>query len=511
MPEALETRRGSLAVPVFLPEATRAAVRSVGSADLRRVGIEGLVVNAFHLLRRPGMRVIGATGGVHRFMDWDGPILSDSGGFQVWSLIRQDPARGVIRDNEVVFREPSTGERWNLTPERVIELQLRLGADIMVCLDDCTDAGDDLAEQQRSVERTLRWARRCRVAFDRLAARRGDAAPPRLFAVVQGGISEALRRRCAVELAAIGFDGYGFGGWPLGAQGELLVEPLGWVAEALPAGAPRHALGLGRPDHVVACAALGYTVFDCSLPTRDARHGRLYAFRPGWPGRALRPGVEFFRTLHVLDPRYRAADVFEFYGALRGRLDRALVAELLERFDLDPTRPVGQLSTGNRRKVGIIQAFVHRPELLILDEPTSGLDPLLQHEFQVVLRRAVSEGATVFLSSHVLPEVEALADRVGILRRGRLVAVARIDELQAQARQRIDFHVAAPADPSIFAGIPEVVSAVAADGVIQVVVEGSVERVIRAAARLEVRRLVTHDADLEDVFLRYYHDQDTRP
>ena len=205
-----------------------------------------------------------------------------------------------------------------------------------------------------------------------------------------------------------------------------------------------------------------------------------------------------------IDPRYSADDVLAFYGALRGGLDEALVAELLERFDLDPTRPVGQLSTGNRRKVGIVQAFAHRPELLILDEPTSGLDPLLQHEFQGILRRAVDEGATVFLSSHVLPEVEALADRVGILRSGRLVAVAGIDELQAQARQRIDFHVAPPADPSVFAGIAGVVSAEAGAGVIHVVVEGTVDRVIKAAAGLDVRRLVTHDADLEDVFLRYY-------
>ncbi|MGH8990101.1 MAG: ATP-binding cassette domain-containing protein [Acidimicrobiia bacterium] len=205
-----------------------------------------------------------------------------------------------------------------------------------------------------------------------------------------------------------------------------------------------------------------------------------------------------------LDPRYTANDVLEFYGRLRGGLDQALVADLLERFDLDPTRPAGELSTGNRRKIGIVQAFAHRPELLILDEPTSGLDPLLQHEFQQVLRRAVADGATVFLSSHVLPEVEALAHRVGILRQGRLVAVAGIDELRAQARQRIDFHVTPPADPSVFAGIPEVVSVEAEDGAIHVVVEGSVDRVIKAAAGLEVLRVVTHDTDLEDIFLRYY-------
>jgi beta-exotoxin I transport system ATP-binding protein len=208
-----------------------------------------------------------------------------------------------------------------------------------------------------------------------------------------------------------------------------------------------------------------------------------------------------------LDPRYTGADVLGFYGSLRGGLDRALVAELLERFELDPTRPVGQLSTGNRRKVGIIQAFAHRPELLILDEPTSGLDPLLQHQFQELLREAVAGGATMFLSSHILPEVEVLAHRVGILRRGRLVAVAGIDELRAQARQRIDFHVEPPADPAVFAGIPEVVSAEGRDGVIQVVVEGSVDRVIKAAAPLTVHRIVTHETDLEDVILAYYQDE----
>ena len=222
---------------------------------------------------------------------------------------------------------------------------------------------------------------------------------------------------------------------------------------------------------------------------------------------AIRRRVGYLPGDLRLDPRYSAADVIDFYGALRGGVDKTLVAELLGRFDLDPTRPAGELSTGNRRKIGIVQAFAHRPELLILDEPTSGLDPLLQHEFQQLVRHTVDAGATVFLSSHILPEVEVLADRVGILRRGRLVVVAGIDELRAQARQRIDFHVAPPADPGVFAGIPEVVSVQATDGVISVVVEGSVDRVIKAAAGLEVLRVVTHETDLEDVFLGYYQEE----
>ncbi len=306
MAEPLQTRRGTLPVPTFLPDATRAGVRGLTSGDLRGVGIEAVVVNAFHLLRRPGARVVQSGGGIHRFMDWDGPVLSDSGGFQVWSLIRQDPARGVIRDREVVFREPETRQKWILTPERVMQIQLQLGSDIMVCLDDCTDAGAPLAEQERSVERTVAWARRSREAFDRLVSGlKGDAIPPRLFAVVQGGGEETLRRQCATALAAIGFDGYGFGGWPLDADGALLADPLRWVAESLPASAPKHALGIGRPDHLVHAFSLGYSLFDCALPTRDARHGRLYTFRAGYPERGLRPGVAFHRAIHILDARYR--------------------------------------------------------------------------------------------------------------------------------------------------------------------------------------------------------------
>ncbi|MGH2379737.1 MAG: tRNA guanosine(34) transglycosylase Tgt [Candidatus Limnocylindria bacterium] len=305
MAEPLVTRRATLPVPTFLPDATRAGVRGVSSQDLRAIGIEGVVVNAFHLLRRPGARVVQAAGGIHRFMDWNGPILSDSGGFQVWSLIRQDPNRGVIRDNEVIFREPSTGEKWNLTPERIVGLQFQLGSDIAICLDDCTDADAPESEQERSVERTVRWAKRCREAFDRQVVERRDTDPPRIFAVVQGGGSEALRRQCARALAEIGFDGYGFGGWPLEVDGSLLSDPLRWVAESLPADAPKHALGIGRPDHVVSAFSLGYSIFDCALPTRDARHGRLYAFRVGWADRRPASGDHFYRAVRIHDAEHR--------------------------------------------------------------------------------------------------------------------------------------------------------------------------------------------------------------
>jgi ABC-2 type transport system ATP-binding protein len=157
--------------------------------------------------------------------------------------------------------------------------------------------------------------------------------------------------------------------------------------------------------------------------------------------------------------------------------------------------------------VGVVQAFMSRPELLLLDEPTSGLDPLLQHEFNTLVREVVAAGATVLLSSHVLPEVEALASRVGIVRTGRLVAVAGVEELRQAARQRIELHVAGPvgeADLARFRAVPEVVEVTAEAGVVHVVVEGSVDGVVKVAAGLEVMRVVSHETDLEDVFLRYY-------
>jgi ABC-2 type transport system ATP-binding protein len=207
-----------------------------------------------------------------------------------------------------------------------------------------------------------------------------------------------------------------------------------------------------------------------------------------------------------LDPRYTTNEVVEFFGALRGGVDRARVTALLERFGLDPTRRIRELSTGNRRKVGIVQAFMHGPELLILDEPTSGLDPLLQHEFQEVVREVRAGGASVFLSSHTLPEVEALADKIGIVRSGRLVTMSGIDELRRQARQRIDLVVRKPVDAAVFEALSEVVNVDVSNGFLRLVVEGSAARIIKAAADLEVERIVTHDTDLEDVFLRFYRD-----
>jgi ABC-2 type transport system ATP-binding protein len=217
---------------------------------------------------------------------------------------------------------------------------------------------------------------------------------------------------------------------------------------------------------------------------------------------ATRAKVGYMPADLHLDPQATAGELIDFACAVRGSgaPDRA---ELLARFDLDPTRPVRELSTGNRRKVGIVLALAHRPELVLLDEPSSGLDPLLQHEFRAVVQEVAARGATVFLSSHALPEVELLADRIGILRAGQLVMVATVAELRAQARQRLVI-VADGARPEDFAVVPGVVGAGGREGEVHLEVEGSLAEVVKAAARFEVERLVTNDLDLEDVFLGLY-------
>jgi ABC-2 type transport system ATP-binding protein len=227
-----------------------------------------------------------------------------------------------------------------------------------------------------------------------------------------------------------------------------------------------------------------------------------------WADPDVRRRVGYMPAELRFDARYTTLELIDFYGALRGRIDKEWLDELLYRFDLDPTRRIGQLSTGNRRKVAIVQAFMHLPELLILDEPTTGLDPLLQQEFHILVRDMIQAGSTVFLSSHVLPEVEVLADRVAILRRGKLVTVAKVHELQRRARQRIELHVSGPASVRAFEQLQNVIDASRTGNLIGILVEGPVDAVIKEAAKINVRRIVTRESDLEDVFLDYYREDE---
>ncbi len=306
MTATLTTPHGELRLPIFLPDATLGAVRSVDSDDLRAAGVRALVMNVFHLMQRPGSSTIAALGGLHRMADWDGPIVTDSGGFQAYSLIRQNPKFGRLSDQGITFQPEGAERKFQLTPEKCVQLQLAYGADVVICLDDCTHVDDRPEEQRASVLRTVRWARRCRDEFARQIAQRRlpPERRPRLFAVVQGGGDHELRRACAEALLEIGFDGYGYGGWPLDGQGGLLRETLAYTRELIPRQLPMHALGVGQPANVVACAAMGYELFDCAMPTRDARGGRLYAYAsdPSAPGFRLRG--EWYRYLYIADKKH---------------------------------------------------------------------------------------------------------------------------------------------------------------------------------------------------------------
>jgi queuine tRNA-ribosyltransferase len=283
----LSTAHGELRLPAFLPDATRGVVRSLDSMDLIGSGIRAVVVNALHLGREPGMTVIDRAGGIHEFMGWPGPVLSDSGGFQAYSIISRSKSLGKITSEGFEVRAAAGGKRDMLTPEVCIDRQFRLGVDVMMCLDYCTHPEAPEGVQRESVDLTCAWARRCKQAFEVGCARLPEGRPrPLLFAVVQGGRSRDLRRECAARLLEIGFDGFGFGGWPVDGKGGL-EESVGFTAGLLPADSPKMGLGIGTPENIVAAFAAGYRLFDCSLPTRDARRGRLFT-RSGQNGPAER-------------------------------------------------------------------------------------------------------------------------------------------------------------------------------------------------------------------------------
>ncbi|MCC6445788.1 MAG: queuine tRNA-ribosyltransferase family protein [Armatimonadetes bacterium] len=280
---SLSLPHGALEMPLFLPDATQGVVRAADSRDLEECGIQAVVMNAFHLMQRPGSSTIHALAGLHRMAGWNRPIVTDSGGFQAYSLIRQNPKRGLLTNKEIIFRPDDSGRKVQLSPEKSIQLQLSYGADVAICLDDCTHVDDPFPAQQESVRRTVDWAARCKEEFERILHQKkpGDGQRPLLFAVIQGGGSRELRRECASRLLEIGFDGYGYGGWPLDAEGNLLTEMIAYTRSLIPSHLPMHALGVGHPANIAECARLGYGIFDSAMPTRDARHGRLYRWAGG--------------------------------------------------------------------------------------------------------------------------------------------------------------------------------------------------------------------------------------
>jgi queuine tRNA-ribosyltransferase len=308
MVRSLHLPHGELLLPAFLPDATRGVVRSVDSTDLERCGVEALVMNTYHLMQHPGSSTIQALGGLHKMAGWTRPIATDSGGFQIYSLIRQNQAMGSLTNKGATFRPEGATRKFTLTPEKSIQLQVAYGADILFCLDDCTHVSDPLQEQRESVRRTIDWARRSKAEFARLMneKRMSQERRPLLFAVIQGGGDHDLRRQCAGALLELGFDGFGFGGWPLDDQGQLLADLAGYTRELVPPEYAMHGLGIAHPVNVATCARLGYDLFDGALPTRDARHGRLYVTSTaGYPPAGDR---DWFSYLYINDAKHIKSD-----------------------------------------------------------------------------------------------------------------------------------------------------------------------------------------------------------
>jgi len=262
--------RGVIDTPAFMPVGTYGSVKSISPEELEVTGTQIILGNTFHLMSRPGVQVVAAHGGLHEFMHWDRPILTDSGGFQVWSL--QKLRRLSEQGGE--FRSPVDGAPISLTPERSIEVQHGLGSDIVMIFDECTPYPVDKRDAQLSMELSLRWAARSRIAFDSLSNQKGgDSA---LFGIVQGGVYEDLRTTSLEGLVDIGFDGYAVGGLAVGEPEQDRLRVLEALAPQLPADRPRYLMGVGTPADLVAAVARGMDMFDCVIPTRHARNGQMF-------------------------------------------------------------------------------------------------------------------------------------------------------------------------------------------------------------------------------------------
>ncbi|MEM7340419.1 MAG: tRNA guanosine(34) transglycosylase Tgt [Actinomycetota bacterium] len=260
--------------PLFLPDATRAAIRAADPLAVAATGHRAMLCSAPHVMVSPGASVLKAAGGVKALMSWPGRLVSDSGGYQIYSLSKSGNKLASIDDSGMKFRFSAKAKFRTLTPESSIDTQLAIGSDVAYCLDYCTSPTAPRAEQELSVRLTIDWARRCRQRFDAATADRDPDTRPKLFAVVQGGPFPDLRRQCAEALAEVGFDGYGFGGYPI--DNGALVDAFAEMPALVPAGVSLHGLGVGTPENVVAGHGAGYDVFDCVLPTRNARRGVLY-------------------------------------------------------------------------------------------------------------------------------------------------------------------------------------------------------------------------------------------
>jgi queuine tRNA-ribosyltransferase len=336
-----QTAHGVFHTPAFIPVGTQGTVKALTPEDLREMGTEIILSNTYHLYLRPGHHRIQRLGGLHRFMHWDYPLLTDSGGFQVFSL----NSLVKISEEGVQFQSHLDGSRHEITPEKAMEIQEALGADIILCLDECTPYPAGHGEAERSMQLTLNWSRRCRDS-----RRREDQA---LFGIVQGGMFPDLRRRCVEALRGMGFDGYAIGGLSVGESREKMLEMVSETAPLLPPGQPRYLMGVGTPLDIARAVLQGVDMFDCVLPTRNARNGMLFTgggrlviknARYAEDDSPIEPGCSCYTCRHysraylrhlylseeILAMRLNTVHNLHFYLNFMGEIRRAIAQERLK-------------------------------------------------------------------------------------------------------------------------------------------------------------------------------------
>jgi queuine tRNA-ribosyltransferase len=281
----LHTPHGIIETPIFMPVGTQATVKSLSPEELEDLGAQIILSNTYHLYLRPGHDLVQEAGGLHKFMNWDKPILTDSGGFQVFSL----GDFRTIKEEGVEFRSHLDGSKHLFTPEKVIEIENALGADIIMAFDECAPYPCSFEYAKDSLERTTRWAERCKKAHQR-----EDQA---LFGIIQGGMYRELREQSAREIISLDFPGYGIGGLSVGEPKELMYEMLDYTVPLIPKDKPRYLMGVGAPDNVVEGIMRGVDMFDCVLPTRIARNGTVMSKR----GKIVIRNAKYARDFRPLD------------------------------------------------------------------------------------------------------------------------------------------------------------------------------------------------------------------
>ena len=289
----LRTGHGKVETPAFMPVGTRGTVKTLGSEDLDKLGATIALANTYHLYLRPGSELVAESGGLHRFMAWSGALLTDSGGYQVHSLADLN----VVDEDGVTFRSHLDGSEHRFTPESTTRCQAQLGADLIMCLDQCLPAGSSRTEHAGAVRRTTAWAQACHRVYG--THFRTYDYPQALFGIVQGGTDRELRHESADAIASLDLAGNAIGGLAVGEPKPAMLETVAWMDEWLPATKPRYLMGVGYPEDLVACVARGVDLFDCVLPTRNARNGMAFTRA----GRLVIRNAAHARALQPLDPQ----------------------------------------------------------------------------------------------------------------------------------------------------------------------------------------------------------------